>query len=193
VVGAVTRTAAAVTHPTVEAWQFVALMQELGWSSRMELLRGEVVVTPPDGGPASVAGTELVYRVRSWQEGSGDEGLALGNVYVRFGDEFLGPDLVWWGAARRPPTVRGAIEVVPDLVAEVLSPSTRENDLGPKRATYAACGVRELWLVDPEARTVAVERPAGAERRAVLGEPEALESPLLPGFALPVAAIFATA
>ena len=42
----------------------------------------------------------------------------------------------------------------PDLVVEVLSPSTMRNDRMGKKEVYQACGVREYWLVDPENRTI---------------------------------------
>lgn len=42
----------------------------------------------------------------------------------------------------------------PDLVVEVLSPSTGRYDRGRKMRTYEKHGVREYWLVSPEARTV---------------------------------------
>lgn len=43
---------------------------------------------------------------------------------------------------------------VPDLVLEVLSPSTAKYDRGRKKDVYAQCGVREYWIVDPANRTV---------------------------------------
>ena len=42
----------------------------------------------------------------------------------------------------------------PDLVVEVLSPSTMRNDRMGKKEVYQTCGVREYWLVDPENRTI---------------------------------------
>lgn len=42
----------------------------------------------------------------------------------------------------------------PDLVAEVLSPSTARNDKTHKKDIYAQCGVREYWLVSPEAKSI---------------------------------------
>lgn len=44
----------------------------------------------------------------------------------------------------------------PDLVVEVLSPSTAARDRGVKKDTYARAGVREYWLVDPLAKSVEV-------------------------------------
>jgi Uma2 family endonuclease len=45
---------------------------------------------------------------------------------------------------------------VPDLIVEVISPGTREVDRGAKFSEYAQAGVREYWLVDPEARSIEV-------------------------------------
>ncbi len=44
----------------------------------------------------------------------------------------------------------------PDLVVEVLSPSTAKNDKGRKKDVYEACGVREYWIVDPVNKSVEV-------------------------------------
>lgn len=44
----------------------------------------------------------------------------------------------------------------PDFVAEVSSPSTRKKDLRIKLGKYAAAGVREYWMIDPERRQVIV-------------------------------------
>ncbi len=69
-----------------------------------------------------------------------DQGLVLPSVFVKIADDSrLGPDLAYWSEDRRTPLPTGQMLVIPDWVAEVLSPSTRENDLGPKRdgAIYA--------------------------------------------------------
>jgi len=54
----------------------------------------------------------------------------------------------------RPNGVHGA----PDLVVEVLSPSTTRNDKTRKKEVYAKCGVREYWLVSPNEKFVEVFR-----------------------------------
>lgn len=51
---------------------------------------------------------------------------------------------------------KDGVHGAPDLVAEVLSPSTAKNDLGPKKETYAKCGVQEYWIISPEDKRIEV-------------------------------------
>ena len=44
----------------------------------------------------------------------------------------------------------------PDLVVEVLSLSTMDNDLGPKKKAYEECGVKEYWIVDQWSKRIEV-------------------------------------
>lgn len=176
-------------HPHVETWEFDSIQEDKGWSMDLELIAGEAVVVLPLGAPASEAQGELHLALRRWQELAADQGLVLQDVLVAFPDGSRpAPDISWWSAERRPTISRGAVRVVPDLVIEVLSPSTRPNDEGVKRELYMRSGVRELWLVDPDARTVTRVRPGADDE--VLGEGETLTSELLDGFALEVARIF---
>lgn len=61
----------------------------------------------------------------------------------------------------------------PDLVAEVLSPRTESYDKKYKKAVYEKCGVKEYWLVSPEARSV--EQHLLEDGRLVLNEVYAME------------------
>lgn len=180
---------ATVVHPHVEPWEFDALLLNSGWSMDVELIAGEAVLVLPLGPPASAAEGELHAALHRWQEGSGDRGLLMIEVFVAFPDgSRLGPDISWW-SAERPPMSRGAMQTVPDLVVEVFSPSTRANDEGVKRELYMRSGVRELWLVDPDARTVTKVLPDTSPDEA-LGEGSVLTSELLEGFSMEVARIF---
>jgi Uma2 family endonuclease len=81
----------------------------------------------------------------------------------------------------------------PDLVIEVISGSTGRLDLGPKKTVYAQRGVVEYWVVLPLTSEVEVYRFAESADAPVerLKTGETLTTPLLPGFELPVAEIFA--
>lgn len=179
-----------VTHPHVETDEFEMLQEDAGWGMAVELIAGEAVLMTPIAGPASSVQGELYIALRDWQRQTGDEGLVLQDVFVAFPDGSRpAPDICWWSAARRPPITQGPMQGVPDLIVEVLSPSTRANDLGPKRDLYLTLGVRELWLVDPNAHTLTRAHP-GDTPDQTLGSSDTLRSEILDGFALPLARVF---
>ena len=74
----------------------------------------------------------------------------------------------------------------PDLAIEILSPSAAANDRGRKMRLLARHGVREFWLVDPDASAIEIYRLTGDDfvlaNRA--GASETVVSPLLTGFIL---------
>lgn len=95
------------------------------------------------------------------------------------------------GAAR---ITRRGVSGPPDLVVEVLSPGNPRLDAVKKREIYASCGVREYWMVLPDLDQVEVlrQRPTGGFERPTLFEPgDMVTSPLLPGFELSLADLFA--
>jgi Uma2 family endonuclease len=184
------RTVAVVAHPRIESPEYLALQARAGWRLDVELIGGEAVVMPPTGGWAASVQGKLFIALSRWQERVGDEGLLLQDVFVTMPHgQYLAPDIAWWSAPRRPPLSEGAMESVPDLVVEVLSPATRANDLGVKRELYLQSGVSELWLADPGSRTVTLAR-ALAEGSVAIGEAGALRSELLDGFLLDLADLF---
>ncbi len=82
-----------------------------------------------------------------------------------------------------------------DLVMEVVSEGedARNRDLQQKPIDYAAAGIPEYWIVDPENRTITILSLDGTEYfpRGVFGEGEVAESVLLPGFSIAVTECFA--
>ncbi|HEU0116257.1 MAG TPA: Uma2 family endonuclease, partial [Thermomicrobiales bacterium] len=83
------------------------------------------------------------------------------------------------------------IDAAPDLVVEVLSPGTRERDRGPKRALYARFGVREYWLVDPDARALTVFALRGERLEPQPLAEDVVRSGVVPDLAIPLADVFA--
>lgn len=102
------------------------------------------------------------------------------------------PDVMFFGVAKLgligPDTLKFPI---PDLIVEVLSPSTESRDRGIKFVDYAQHGVGEYWIVDTVAETVELFRLAnGAYAPAVAQKDGALSSDVLAGFEMPVRAVF---
>jgi Uma2 family endonuclease len=78
----------------------------------------------------------------------------------------------------------------PDLAVEVLSEGNTSEEMARKRADYFGAGVRLVWEVDPEARTVAVY--TSPDQVTSLGEQDILEGgDVLPGFRLALRDLFA--
>jgi len=82
------------------------------------------------------------------------------------------------------------ISIVPDIAAEVLSPSETPRMIHRKLKQYFAAGIKEVWLIDPDACEIEVWKGASLPVHA-LTSGDVLASALLPGFALPLAELFA--
>ena len=101
------------------------------------------------------------------------------------------PDLVVFTGPFTERLPEGAIQGAPDLVVEILSPSTAGRDRGLKRGLYEKFGVQEYWIVDPDERRVEVLRheEGRLEEGARLGVGERLTTPLLPGLEIGLRAV----
>jgi len=104
----------------------------------------------------------------------------------------LQPDLVFVSQSRIR-IIRDRVDGAPDLVVEIFSGSGAVFDRTEKAALYAQYGVREYWLVGPEAETVEVRRlePHGYETIGVYRRGDTLFSDMLPDLRLTVDEVFA--
>lgn len=101
------------------------------------------------------------------------------------------PDLAFVSAEKRPLEVRntGYLEVVPELVVEIVSPSDRPADVVEKARMWLSYDVGLVWVVYPETRTVGVHRADAPN--VMLGEDDILDGgAALPGFSCIVRDIF---
>ena len=79
--------------------------------------------------------------------------------------------------------------VVPDLVVEVVSPGNTQTEMTNKRRDYFARGVKLIWMIDPDQRSVAVWRSMTDYR--VLDETQSLDGEdVIPGLSIPLAEVF---
>ena len=128
---------------------------------REELIGGEIVMMAPASvGHTYVADSILVVFKRYLK---GKKCIPFGGgLLVRLTDEdkFVPDVMVVCDHSKiKPNGIYGA----PDLVVEVLSPSTAKNDRGYKKDVYAKCGVREYWLISPGDKFIEVFRTDGTE------------------------------
>jgi Uma2 family endonuclease len=181
------------TAQRMTADEFLALEPHERWR---ELIDGEVVVNEPSW-MHNRSHVRICVALDMWISGGstrGAVGLPLDvalderNVYA--------PDLLWYRVGRIPRLTDLSPYPIPDLAVEIRSPSTWRYDIGVKKAIYERHGVAELWLVDTAAKVVLVFRRSAPEApdfdvSEELAADATLTSALLPGFALPVAEIFA--
>ncbi len=102
------------------------------------------------------------------------------------------PDLLFVQAERLNIITDANVQGPPDLVVEVLSPSTRDRDMGVKSHIYARFGVREYWIVDPKVDTLSIYHltPEGYEISGPFRQGETVHSALFPDAPLNVADLF---
>ena len=160
---------------------------------RYELLDGELVTVPAPGELHQSVSAQLGWRLFQFASEN-----SLGRVYhapfdvVLSDTDVVQPDLLFVSNARGDIITPANIQGAPDLVIEILSPSTAERDRTFKRTLYARHGVKEYWMVDTTAKTITVLLPGdrGFEVVDTCGEGETLTSATLQGFRLDISDIF---
>ncbi len=163
---------------------------------RHELIDGEHYVTPsPNLSHQKLSGRlhlSLAEYLRAHP--------LVGEVYYAPLDVVLShwdivePDLLFVAADQQNILTEKNVVGAPALVVEILSPSTRSRDQQLKQRLFEKSSVREYWMIDPERNTVTVDRldeNATFVRVGVLATDQALTTPLLPAWALPLGQLFA--
>jgi hypothetical protein len=144
-----------------------------------ELIEGTLYTFPrPAPRHAGAEGALLIELGNPFLRGRGGPGgwLILIEPEVRFPDptapkgfSAVSPDLAGWHVERLPRLPKTAyVELAPDWVCEVLSPSTETYDRGTKMPLYARNGVKHAWLVDPILRSLETFT-LGADGRWIVG------------------------
>lgn len=184
---------ATVAQKLITAEEF-ARLPEPADGSKQELIQGELVTMPPPGFRHGVVqlniGSLLRDHVRSHKLGRVT--VESGLVTERDPDTVRGPDVAFWSDVRLPldQMPEGYPEIAADLCVEVLSPSDSHKYVQEKVREYLDRGVRMIWIVDPEVRTLTVYR--SRKDVCILEETDTLsDEDVLPGFSCKVAEIFA--
>lgn len=86
-------------------------------------------------------------------------------------------------------SAEGCMDLAPEVVAEIVSPSDRWTEINTKLEEYFAAGVVVVWVVDPQRRQVHVYRSPTQVEKLSETQSLALEA-VLPGLTVPVAELF---
>lgn len=166
---------------------------------RVEYVNGEVKDRPMAGGMHGVVCNWIAFYLTQHIVAN-----ALGRVFSN--DTFLktpvkedpgrvyGPDVFFVGYDRLPKDAEvptGTVTVVPQLVVEVRSPSDTWGYVFGKVGSYLQAGVQVVIVVDFETRTASTYRDTSPPQQIFSATDELTVPDVLPGFAVPVAALFA--
>lgn len=160
---------------------------------RYELIEGDLYMVPAPGPFHQVVVLRLQTALSDFVEKH-----RLGQVVPAPCDVYFSeynvvqPDILYVSRERLGIIQEKFIQGPPDLVIEVLSPSTREKDLEIKRKLYSRYGVREYWIVDPEGKRIEIltRREAQLSPAVTYLAGEELQSGLFPAYRLQVSEIF---
>ena len=160
---------------------------------RYELIDGELVMVASPNTAHQRSRIALASRMFMFAEER-----ELGSVFDAPYDVLLSdtdvvqPDILFVSKEREeivtPANIRGA----PDLVVEILSPSSERRDWREKFELYSKHGVKEYWIVDPANRVVWLARLRGGalEIAGTYGIGDTVSSTVLAGFSVKVDDIF---
>jgi Uma2 family endonuclease len=180
-------------NPRAPTWTYTDLSAFPDDARRYEIIEGELYEMPaPSWAHATVIANLISALVPLVVMLGGRWRTAPLDVFFQGADPVQPDIIVLLPDSQAHPTERG-VEGPPDLLVEVLSPSNRGHDLLTKRALHARAGVREYWLVDPEARTIEIltlDRDAFHLAVAAVAD-ETPVSPLLGPLPTTAAALFA--
>ncbi len=162
--------------------------------NRYEILEGELYMTPSP----SLRHQRVVHRLTmilsQYVEAAGSGELLFAPLDVLLSEtNIVQPDILFLSRSKVPPHGAKNLQVAPDLVIEVVSESSSEQDRVHKKRIYARHGISHSWIADPDNRTLEAFELAGSEYRlagAFTGDATATSS-LFPRLTMPLARIWA--
>lgn len=119
---------------------------------REELLHGEIYMMSSPSVNHNRVAFHIATAFQAHLKGKTCEAFTDGtDVYLTDNDRVI-PDVMI--VCNRNIIQNDGVHGAPDLVVEVLSPSTAKNDRGYKKELYEKSGVKEYWIADPSARSI---------------------------------------
>ena len=181
--------------PAQGEWTYEDYLRLPDDGQRYEVIRGVLYLAPAPNYDHQFTSIKLAVQLTVFVDAN-DLGIVLAAPFDILLPEGIGapvePDLLFIRKENQPHRGDKNFQGVPDLLVEILSPSTRHYDRRVKLAAYRDAGVPEFWLVDPLTRTVVVYgwREGRFTEIDRGGESDEIGSAVLPGFRLQVGPLF---
>lgn len=174
----------------LSAEEFFALPDD---GNDYELIDGVLVMSPSPTPRHQLVAKVVLRQLDDYVE-RGKLGLVLYETDVRLPTPPGARDLVYrpeilYIAANRVGQIRGRIDIAPDLIVEVVSPDSRSLDTQTKRDDYERTGVREYWLIDPDAARLVFFQLRNGKFVEAVGSTTSYASEVVPGFMLDLAPV----
>ncbi len=160
---------------------------------RWELLDGELIMAAAPNMKHQSVQSVIGGQVQPFVMSSGRGWVFFSPTDVMFSDnDTVQPDLIFVSKEREHIITDANIQGAPDLVVEIISPSSASRDWRDKLDLYERHGVAEYWLVDPVSEIVWVFRlvDGALVQAGMYGVGDTLTSPLLAGFELELSEVF---
>ena len=137
------------------------VLPDLQDGTQQELVRGEIIAMPLPGGMHGATCSKTGRQIGRFVE-ENDCGTVTCNhagfITERDPDSVRGPDIAFWSKKRLPVIPIGYTEISPDMLVEVLSPCNTSKQIRTKLKEYFTKGVRLVWVIAPEDRTLTIYR-----------------------------------
>ena len=161
-------------------------------SEKAEFINGEKIVHSPVKVKHTGAVGNLLILLKAYVNSKELGWVGFEKVMISLTRNDYEPDICFFNAGAAAAFHLDQMRFpAPDFVVEVLSVSTAASDRGVKFEDYAAHGVSEYWIIDPDAETVEQYRLTGdSYELAIKAQTGELRSVAVPGFVIPVRAIF---
>lgn len=160
---------------------------------RYEVIEGSLYMSPAPSPKHQEVIVALLKRLLDYLEEQPRGKILVSPIDVILPDlaSPVQPDLLFIANERLDIIKEKFIEGVPDLIVEVLSPGNPQHDQNIKFRIYAAAGVQEYWLINPDTRSVEINvlRGQAYASAGMFGPDDTLRSEVLTDFSAPVGEI----
>ncbi len=159
---------------------------------RYEVIGGELIMSPSPSRRHQLASSYLLRSIQTHLDTT-DKGVVLAAPFdVHLGrNDVVQPDIVVVLTENSERLKEFGIVGPPDLIIEILSPSTARVDRIRKTATYATFGVPEYWLVDPEHHSILAQRLVEGLYLPIESRDGSIRSEVVAGLTIDPADVFA--